>query len=150
MAGGLSRGLDNDCLSGVGHTEIGIGAHQPNYAIETRLEFDIDHDWKTRREIFVMPKVNIVTKSVTGILYSLHGNLEVEPAFNLTLFIIRETCINSEWEDGRGYLACLLAYLNFLTLDLGNAWKKFEKSVLVLQRAIIRSLVHIYLAHHHQ
>ena len=65
MAGGLSQGFDNDCLSGVGHTEIGIGAHQPNYAIETRLEFDIDHDWKTRREIFVMPKVNIVTKSVT-------------------------------------------------------------------------------------
>ena len=77
MAGGLSGGIDNDYLSGVGHTETGVGAHQPNYAIETRLEFDTDHDWKTRREIFVMPKVTIVTRKIAGMICSIHWNIEV-------------------------------------------------------------------------
>ena len=57
MVGCLNGGIDNFYLSGVGDTELGIGAFQPYHKTETRLVFDTDHDWKTIGEEVEMPQV---------------------------------------------------------------------------------------------
>ena len=57
MVGCLNGGIDNEYLSGVGDTELGIGAFQPYYKTESRLVFDTDHDWKTIGEELEMPQV---------------------------------------------------------------------------------------------
>ena len=66
MTGCLNGGIDDNHLSGVGHTGLGIGAYQPYFRTETKLVFDNEHgDWETiwgtnmTGEKMEMPKVNI-------------------------------------------------------------------------------------------